>query len=295
MRKIKSFFTFLGIITFTLILVSIAVTVLNWRGNSLSIKGDKIGVIKVYGVIKSADKYLELLDEAENDKKIKAIVLRVNSPGGVVGACQEIYNEVKKITKRKPVVVSMGSVAASGGLYISVPATKIVANPGTITGSIGVILQTFNFSSLINRIGIKVVTIKSGPYKDILNPFESPNSEHAKIVQKLIEQSYNQFVKAVADGRKIPVDKVKELADGRIFTGEEAKKLGLVDYLGNFDKAVEIARKLAKRPKAKIYYLKRKKGFIERILGERMEELISNLLQVLNGNVEETQVMYIAG
>ncbi len=295
MGKIKSFFTFLGIISFTLILVSIVVTVLNWKGNSLSIKGNKIGVIKVYGVIKSADKYLELLDEAEKDKNIKAIVLRVDSPGGVVGACQEIYDKVKEITKRKPVVVSMGSVAASGGLYISVPATKIVANPGTITGSIGVILQTFNFSSLINRIGIKVITIKSGPYKDILNPFKNPNPKHVEIVQKLIEQSYNQFVKAVADGRKIPVDKVKEFADGRIFTGEEAKKLGLVDYLGNFDKAVEIARKLAKCPKAKIYYLKQKKGLIERIFGERTEELISNLIQVLNGNVEETQVMYIAG
>jgi len=294
MGKVKGFFTFLGAVTFALILLSTVVAVLNWK-HSVSIDGDRIGVIKIHGVIRNADKYLRLLDEAEKDGKIKAVIIRVDSPGGVVGACQEIHDKVKEITEKKPVVVSMGSVAASGGLYISVPATKIVANPGTITGSIGVILQTFNFSSLINKIGIKVVTIKSGPYKDILNPFGKPDPKHAEIVQKLIEQSYAQFVKAVADGRKIPIEKVKEFADGRIFTGEEAKRLGLVDYLGNFDKAVEIARKLAKCPKAKIYYLKRKKGLMERIFGERAGELILNLIEALSGNVKETQVMYIAG
>ncbi len=292
MGRIGKFFTVFGVLSFSLLIIGLFSLFLKNR-SEISIPGDKIGVVKVYGIIRSSDKYLEFLDKLERNKTVKAVVLRVDSPGGIVGACQEIHDKVKELAKRKPVVVSMGSVAASGGLYISVPATKIVANPGTITGSIGVIIQTYNVSELIKRLGIKVVTVKSGKYKDLLNPFEKPNPEKIKVVQSLINNSYEQFVKAVAEGRRLPIEKVKRFADGRVFTGEQAQKLGLVDYLGNFERAVEIAKKLGNCPNAKLYFVKPKRSFFERLFGEKTEELIGNLLRITNGNIEETELMYL--
>ena len=292
MRKLGKFFTVFGILSFVAVLFFSLSLLL--RGNEeIPISKEKVGIVKIYGVIRSADGYLNLLDRAEKDKSIKAIVLRVDSPGGVVGACQEIYEKVKEVRKKKPVVVSMGSVAASGGLYVSLPATKIVANPGTITGSIGVIVQSYNVSRLIKKIGIEVITIKSGKYKDLLNPFEKPNPEKIGILQNLVNNSYLQFVKAVSESRKIPMDRVKTFADGRVFTGEEAKKLGLVDYLGNFDRAVEIAKKLGNCPDAKVYYLKRRKSLIDRIFGSGTEEVFKTVLRVINGNTQETLLMYL--
>ena len=159
MKKLKTFFTALGVVFFFLIVISILKGIFLPK---VSVPGKKIGLVKIEGVIKSSDTYLRLLNKLEEDEDVKAIVLRVDSPGGVVGACQEIHDKVKEISQKKPVVVSMGSIAASGGLYISVPATKIVANPGTITGSIGVILQSYNVKQLADRIGIKVITVKAG-------------------------------------------------------------------------------------------------------------------------------------
>jgi len=290
MKKLKTFFTALGVIFFLLIVISI------FKGIFLSdvlIPGDKIGLVKIEGIIKSSDTYLKLLDRLEKNGDVKAVVLRVDSPGGVVGACQEIHDKVKKISKKKPVVVSMGSVAASGGLYISVPATKIVANSGTITGSIGVILQSYNVKQLADRIGIKVITVKSGKFKDLLNPFREPDGKTLQILQTLIDDSYNQFVGAVAEGRKLPVEKVRKFADGRIFTGRQAKELGLVDELGNFDRAVEVARELSRSPDARIFEAKPAKTFIQKLFGEQTEELLNNLSRVINGEVENFYVMYL--
>ncbi len=282
-----------------LILVVIVTTLISFLFNYILVgklknfSAPKIAVVKVYGVIKSSDGYISILDRLEKDPRVKAIILRVDSPGGVVGACQEIYEKVNEVKKLKPVVVSMGSVAASGGLYISVPATKIVANPGTITGSIGVILQSYNLKELAQKIGIKVITVKSGKFKDLLNPFREPNQDEIKIVQNLINDTYEQFVEAVAKSRKLPVEKVKSFADGRIFTGREAKKLGLVDYLGNIDKAVEVARKLSNSPNAKVWVVKERHGIVEKLLGKESSQLIKNLIGVLNGNVEEVKLMYL--
>jgi protease-4 len=290
MKKLKTFFTALGVIFFLLIVISI------FKGiflSDVSIPGDKIGLVKIEGIIKSSDTYLKLLDRLEKNGDVKAVVLRVDSPGGVVGACQEIHDKVKKISKKKPVVVSMGSVAASGGLYISVPATKIVANSGTITGSIGVILQSYNVKQLADRIGIKVITVKSGKFKDLLNPFREPDGKTLQILQTLIDDSYNQFVGAVAEGRKLPVEKVRKFADGRIFTGRQAKELGLVDELGNFDRAVEVARELSRSPDARIFEAKPAKTFIQKLFGEQTEELLNNLSRVINGEVENFYVMYL--
>jgi len=253
----------------------------------------KVGVVKVYGVIRSSDKYLKLLDRVEKDKSVKAVVLRVDSPGGVVGACQEIHDKVKELKKKKPVVVSMGSVAASGGLYISVPATKIVANPGTITGSIGVIIQTYNLRKLAQKIGVEVITVKSGRFKDLLNPFKEPDPEALKIVQQLIDDSYQQFVEAVAEGRNLPVEKVKEFADGRIFTGRQAKELGLVDELGSIEKAVEVAKRLAKCPNCEVKEVKEKKNFLEVLAGEQSSTTLKTLFKAVSGDVEEVNLMYL--
>jgi len=293
MKRLKTFLLVIFVVLFSAIVTWGISKVFNKPVDGLEIGSEKVAVIRVKGVIRDADRYLELLDRVEKNRSIKAVILRVNSPGGVVGACQEIHDKVVEVAEKKPVVVSMESVAASGGLYISVGATKIVANPGTITGSIGVILQAYNVSDLIKKIGIKVITVKSGPYKDLLNPFEEPNPKQIAVVQKLIDDSYMQFVRAVAKGRKLPVEEVKKFADGRIFTGEEAKKLGLVDYLGNFDRAVEIAKELGKCPKAKVVFVKEKKGLFERIFGEGSESILKTVIGALNGNVEEVRVMYL--
>ncbi len=282
-----------------LILVIIVAALISFLFNYFltgKIKGflaPKIAVVKIYGVIKSSDGYLKVLNRLEKDPRVKAIVLRVDSPGGVVGACQEIYEKVNEVKRVKPVVVSMGSVAASGGLYISVPATKIVANPGTITGSIGVIIQSYNLKELTQKLGIKVITVKSGKFKDLLNPFREPSQDEIKIVQNLINDTYEQFVEAVAKSRKIPIEKVKSFADGRIFTGREAKELGLVDYLGSIDKAIKVAKKLSKSPNAKVWVVKERHGIVERLLGKESSQLIKNLIGILNGNVEEVKLMYL--
>lgn len=293
MKRLKTFLIVIFVVLFSAFVTWEVSKFLNRSLGGLEVGSDKVAVIRVKGVIKDADRYLELLDRVEKNRSVKAVVLRINSPGGVVGACQEIHDKVEEVAKEKPVVVSMESVAASGGLYISVGATKIVANPGTITGSIGVILQTYNVSDLIKKIGVKVITVKSGPYKDLLNPFEEPNYKQIEVVQKLINDSYMQFVEAVAKGRKLPVGEVKKFADGRIFTGKEAKKLGLVDYLGNFDRAVEVAKELGKCPKAKVVFVKEKKGLFERIFGEGSESILKTVIGALNGNVQEVRVMYL--
>jgi len=290
MGKIRAFFMILGVIFFAIIVFTIAKTAFL---PETSISGDKIGVVRVEGVITSSERYIKLLNQLEKNRSVKAIVLRVNSPGGVVGACQEIHDKVEEIAKKKPIVVSMGSVAASGGLYISVPATKIVANPGTITGSIGVILQTYNVKELADRWGIKVITVKSGKFKDLLNPFKKPSSEDIKILQELINDSYMQFVEAVAKGRNLPIEKVKKIADGRVFTGRMAKEIGLVDELGSFEKAVEIAKKLAKAPNAKVYEVKPKKSLLQKLIGEKAGETLSKLARIFNGQVKSFNLMYL--
>ncbi|MBI4691770.1 MAG: signal peptide peptidase SppA [Nitrospirae bacterium] len=179
------------------------------------------------------------------DASIKAIILRVDSPGGAVGPSQEIYEEVKKATSKKKIVVSMGSIAASGGYYISAPATRIIANPGTLTGSIGVIMEIPNLEGLMNKIGVKTEVIKSGKHKDIASVFRKMGKEERVILQGVLDDVHEQFIKAVSDGRNIPFDKVKEIADGRIFTGRQALDAGLVDKLGTLEDAVGIAAKLA--------------------------------------------------
>jgi len=222
--------------------------------------GDRIALISVEGAILSSKDTIDELREYADDDSIKAIVMRVDSPGGAVVPSQEIYEEVKKVVAVKKVVVSMGSVAASGGYYISAPASRIMANPATITGSIGVIMEIPNFKGLMDKLGVKSEVITSGKHKDMASVFRGIGEEEREILQSVMNDIHEQFITAVAEGRHMPIEKVRELADARIFTGRQAKALGLVDAIGNLQDAIDEAAKLA-GIKGKPNIVTRKKEF----------------------------------
>lgn len=232
-----------AIVSSMVIFVSITLMVFKDDGETFS--GEKVGIIEIKGAIADAGETLEQLKTFREDESIKAIVIRIDSPGGAVGPSQEIYREIKKTISEKKVVVSMGAVAASGGYYIAAAADGIVANPGTITGSIGVIMGFTNFEKLLKKIGLTPVVIKSGPYKDMGSPAREMGDEERKILQGITNDIHDQFVTAIAEGRNLDRDLVENIADGRIFTGEYAKNIGLVDKLGNFEDAVQWAGILA--------------------------------------------------
>ncbi len=224
---------------------------------------------------------LKALKQVE-DREFPALILRIDSPGGTVGDSQEIYSAIKRLkSKGCKVIASFGNISASGGVYIGVAADKIVANPGTITGSIGVIIRGNNLSVLLDKIGIKFETVKSGLYKDILSPDKPLSEEGRALLQNLIDESYKQFTEAVSEGRNIPVEEVKKFADGRIFTGTQAKKLGLVDEIGDEVVAREIAAEMANID-IKIEPLtlgKKKKKILGLIPGSRIiEKLINQII-----------------
>jgi len=206
--------------------------------------GSRLALIRIEGPIIDSKDATDEIKEYTKDKSIKAIVLRIDSPGGAVAPSQEIYEEVKKAVAQKKVIVSMGSVAASGGYYIAAPATKIIANPGTLTGSIGVIMEIPNIEGLMNKIGIKTEVIKSGRHKDIASAFRTMGKEEREILQGVMDNVHEQFMKAVSEGRKIKMEEVRKIADGRIFTGEQAKTNGLVDDLGTLEDAIKTAATL---------------------------------------------------
>lgn len=261
---------FLGGIVLFLIFLSIFLSFLFFLLGERISPGPKIGVLEVKGVILESSEYLKAIEELREREDIKAVVLRVNSPGGSVGAVQEIFEELKVLRKIKPLVVSMGEVAASGGLYLSLSGQKIFANPGTITGSIGVMIQLPNLEKLMEKIGISAEVIKSGPYKDTGSVFRGLTSEEKKYLQEKVELLHQQFIKAISEERKIPLDKVKTFANGKIYTGEEALNLGLVDALGNFYRAVDEAKRLSGIKKAFLIFYPRKKGYLERFFEEKV-------------------------
>lgn len=205
-----------------------------------------IALIELKEQIVSSENTVRLFKKYRGNSSVKAIVFRVESPGGGVAASQEIYEEVKRTRDGgKPVVVSMGSVAASGGYYVSCGASRIVANPGTVTGSIGVISQFIHVDQLMEKIGVSSTTIKSGKLKDAGSPMRPPTEEDKKYFQEMIDDVYGQFVGVVARERKLDTAFVRVLADGRVYTGKKAYELGLVDTLGTYEDAIMIAARLA--------------------------------------------------
>ncbi len=238
MKKIVIFLIVLFII---LITVSVVLTLVQKHIPF----GGKVGLIKIEGPILDNADTIEELKNHRKDSSIKVIVLRINSPGGAVVPSQEIYEEIKKTVDTKKVVVSMGSLAASGGYYIASPASLIVANPGSITGSIGVIMEIPNIKVLMNKIGIKTEVIKSGKHKDLASIFRDIRDEEKTILQGVLDDVHEQFIKAVADGRNISIEEVRKIADGRIFTGSQAMEIGLVDMIGNLQDAIMEASRIA--------------------------------------------------
>ncbi len=239
-------------------------------------KGDKIALINIEGVITDSRDIIKQITKYKDDSSIKGIVLSINSPGGGVAPSQEIYKEILKLhDKNKKVVTAMGSLAASGGYYIACASDKIVANPGTITGSIGVIMTFSNIEELMKKVGFKTEVIKSGKYKDTGSPVRSMTDEEREILQEVIDDVYDQFIEAVAKGRNMESDRVKKLADGRIFSGRQAKEVGLVDELGNLQDAISIMTKLVGiKGKPQIIQEKKKKGLLSRYLTERFSSIL---------------------
>jgi protease-4 len=207
--------------------------------------GDGVGVLQIEGAIDDPRFALAELRRFRQTPWIKAVVVRIDTPGGAVAPTQEIFEEIQRTKKKKPFIASMGSIAASGGYYIASACDKIVANPGTMTGSIGVIMQLNNVEELMKKIGVKGVNVKSGANKDIGSPFQPLSQEGREILQSLVDNVHSQFVAAVAKGRGMDEARVRKLADGRIYSGAQAKELGLVDQLGTLEDAIELAAKRA--------------------------------------------------
>ncbi len=234
----------------------------------------QIARIEITGAIGSSTRkrVLEALKTVE-ERKFPALLLRIDSPGGTVGDSQEIYSALMRLREKVKIVASFGNISASGGVYIGMGAEHIVANPGTITGSIGVILRGNNIERLLDKIGVSFKVIKSGPYKDIL-AFDRELTEPEKnILQELIDTSYRQFVQTVADGRSLAVDAVRTFADGRIFTGEQAVELGVVDRLGTEEDARRWAAELVglDPDKTQCFTLEERKSFLNRIFSNNSQ------------------------
>ena len=242
--------------------------------------GDRIGVVKIEGTIVESEPIIEKIIKFRKSKNIKAIILRINSPGGMVAPSQEIYQEVKKACREKKVVVSMESIAASGGYYIACTADKIVANPGTLVGSIGVILQIENIEELLSKIGLKREIVKSGKYKDIGSMTRPMTEEEEAILQGFSDNIYYQFVDAVAEGRDMKREEVLKLADGRIFTGAQAIKLGLIDRLGNLQDTISMTGKMVGiEGEPKVVYPKKKRPSVFDFIFEEASKSIARIME----------------
>jgi protease-4 len=229
--------------------------------------GAKVAVVEVAGLIGvGADRGLDsetivrTLAQYRDDPSVRAVVLRIDSPGGVVAPTQEIFTAVRRLREaKKPVVASLGAVAASGGYYVAVSADRIFASPGTLTGSIGVVMQLANVEGLLKKVGVEYVVVKAGAYKDVGNFARPMTPEERRILQSLLDDVYDQFIGAVAEGRGLAPQAVRAFAEGRIYSGRQAHGLKMVDDLGGLDDAIEAAAKMAGLPaKPKVLYPRRK-------------------------------------
>jgi len=288
--KKRPILTVIIILGITVVFLGTLMTiVLTFFGPSSNLSfGNKIGVIPIEGTITESQSIVSQLANFRKSKGIKAIILRIDSPGGGVGPSQEIYREVRRTIKTKKVIVSMGSLAASGGYYVAAAADKIVASPGTITGSIGVIMEFIQLKELLKKIGIGLEVMKSGEFKDIGSPHREMSERDKELILELITDIQDQFVEAVAQGRKLSVEEVREIADGRVFSGAKAKELGLVDLLGNFQDAVELAKKEAGiKGEATLVYPKRVgPSFWDLILRDAVKAVYESTVKALKTQIE---------
>ena len=286
-KKHPILFIFLSLSAISLFIFIAAYVITVGLGNFPISVGEKIAVVKIEGVILDSKDIIEELREHRENKSVKAIMLRIDSPGGAVAPSQEIYTEVLKIRDegKKKIVTSMGSVAASGGYYIASASDRIVANPGSVTGSIGVILELANVSGLMKKVGVESVVIKSGKFKDVGSLFRTMTPEERELLQGVIDDTYDQFVDAVAAGRGINKEDLLPIADGRVFTGRQAKKLGLVDDLGSMQDAIKITADIAGiKGEPDIIQKKKKFSVLERLLkNSSLAGLIDNGKKIAAG------------
>lgn len=273
----------------------------------------KIAVLSINGVIQDTGDaesffesplynhraFMEQLDYVKEAKDVKAIILQVNSPGGGVVESAQIHDKIKEIQKetKKPIYVSMGSMAASGGYYVSAPADKIFASPETLTGSLGVIMQGVNYAGLAEKYGVEFTTIKSGPYKDIMSPSRPMTEDEREILQSMIDNSYEGFVKVISEGRDMSVERVKEIADGRIYDGRQAKQLKLIDGFGYLEDVIENVRKDEKLGDATVVKYTESMGFgsffsmgAQKIMGKDAE--MAGLMKILS-QPNSPRLMYL--
>lgn len=250
-------------------------------GRGFSPFRDRVGVVPIKGVIMESKSAVDLINRYGEDSRVKAIVVRIDSPGGGVAPSQEIFDALSAVKKKKKVVASMGSVAASGGYYIACAADRIVANPGTLTGSIGALMHFANVEELLKKVGLKSAVIKSGKYKDIGALTREMTPEERALLQGVVDDIYDQFLGTVSASRNISVEELRPVADGRIFTGRQALKMRLVDELGDMERSVDVAANLAgiKKGKPEVVYPKEKGVSIWRFIADEMAFSIVNRLR----------------
>lgn len=254
-------------------------------GRSFNLRG-KVGIIPIEGNIGDSEELVEQINAFADDRGIKAVVLRINSPGGGVVPSQEIYQAVRELKKKKKVVASMGAVAASGGYMIAVAADRIVANPGSITGSISAVIQYANVEELMKKVGVRSSVVKSGKFKDIGSPTREMTAEERSLIQAIVDDIFDQFVRTIAENRKLPLPRIFELADGRIFSGRQAKDLGLVDDLGGLQDAVLLAGKLSglEGTPEIVHGMKKKTSLLKYLIGS----MTSAFVEDIKGQVVES-------
>jgi len=262
---LRSFLRFSAGLLAVMVLLAVGSTLLPDRWKSPS---GEIALVRIQGMLMDSQNIVRQLSNYRHNPNVRGIVLRIDSPGGAVAPAQEIYNEIMKLkADHKTVYASMGTVAASGGYYIACAANYVLANPGTLTGSIAAVMAFSNIEELTDKIGVKPIIIKSGKYKDVGSPLRGMKPEERKLLQSVVDDVHQQFVQAVAKGRGLPVSEVNEIADGRIMTGQQALTLKLVDEMGGLEKTIELlAKKIGVEGRPKVIEEKEKTPFFDWLL-----------------------------
>ncbi len=274
---LRSFLRFSAGLLAVMVLLAVGSTLLPDRWKSPS---GEIALVRIQGMLMDSQNIVRQLSNYRHNPNVRGIVLRIDSPGGAVAPAQEIYNEIMKLkADHKTVYASMGTVAASGGYYIACAANYVLANPGTLTGSIAAVMVFSNIEELSNKIGLKPVIIKSGKYKDVGSPLRAMKPEEQKLLQNVVNDVHQQFVQAVAKGRGLSVSEVNEIADGRIMTGQQALKLKLIDEIGGLEKTLELlAKKIGVEGRPRVIEEKEKTPFFDWLL---QSSLSSRLIETL--------------
>jgi protease IV len=284
----------IGGLLLVVILIALSTGASLFLGEAPVVSSDKVALVKVEGVILDSEDVIDQLKKYSKNSSIKAIVLRIDSPGGAVVPSQEIYEEIRKVKlqNNQKVVTSMGTVAASGGYYIASASDKIVANPGTLTGSIGVIMEFASIEQLMDKLGVRSEVVKSGARKDVGNFMRSMTPEEKLYLQGVLDDVHAQFVDAVSLGRKMKREDVWKLADGSVYTGRQAKQIGLVDELGDLEDAIRLAGKLGNiQGEPKVVTEEKKYSIWDLIRGKD----VSNLMRgIMPKNLQSLLYLYAA-